>query len=78
VGSLAGTPEAHQRDPRPGHRPGGRIARLADGGLSNPEIPARLFMSRRTVEYHLHKVFSKLAISCRSQLHSALVNSKGE
>jgi DNA-binding NarL/FixJ family response regulator len=35
-------------------------------------------MSRRTVEYHLHKVFTKLAISCRSQLHSALANSKGE
>jgi DNA-binding CsgD family transcriptional regulator len=48
------------------------IARLAGAGLSNPEIGARLFISPRTVEYHLHKVFSKLEISSRSQLALAL------
>ena len=49
-----------------------QIARLARDGLSNPEIGVRLFISRRTVEYHLHKVFAKLGISSRNQLHRAL------
>ena len=49
-----------------------QIARLAREGLSNPEIGARLFISPRTVEYHLHKVFAKLEISSRSQLEQAL------
>jgi DNA-binding CsgD family transcriptional regulator len=48
------------------------IARLAREGLSNPEIGTLLFISRRTVEYHLHKVFAKLGISSRNQLHRAL------
>ncbi|QKW33177.1 AAA family ATPase [Actinomadura sp. NAK00032] len=50
----------------------GQIARLARTGLSNPEIGARLFLSPRTVEYHLSKVFTKLAISSRQQLADAL------
>ena len=49
-----------------------QIARLAREGLSNSEIGARLFISPRTVEYHLHKVFTKLAISSRSELDRAL------
>jgi DNA-binding NarL/FixJ family response regulator len=49
-----------------------QIARLARDGLSNPEIGARLYISTRTVQYHLGKVFTKLAISSRSQLDRAL------
>jgi DNA-binding CsgD family transcriptional regulator len=49
-----------------------QVARLARDGLSNPEIGARLFLSPRTVQYHLSKVFAKLGISSRGQLDRAL------
>jgi DNA-binding CsgD family transcriptional regulator len=49
-----------------------QIAVLARDGLSNPEVGARLFLSPRTVEWHLGKIFAKLGVSSRRQLRQAL------
>jgi DNA-binding NarL/FixJ family response regulator len=49
-----------------------RVARLAAEGLSNPEIAARMYISKGTVDHHLNKVFRKLGIRTRAQLTHAL------
>ena len=69
------TAERAQTQGRDARRPDSaeaQIARLARGGLSNPEIGTRLFISSRTVEHDLHKAFTTLGISSRNQLGRAV------
>jgi len=70
TGETARTPTLETRDELTARE--NEIARLARDGLSNPEIGARLFISPRTVKYHLRKVFSKLGISSRNELDRAM------
>jgi DNA-binding CsgD family transcriptional regulator len=53
-----------------------QVAELAQKGRTNPEIGAELFISPRTVEYHLHKVFTKLGIRSRKELRAALAGAQ--
>jgi DNA-binding NarL/FixJ family response regulator len=70
TGETARTRKAETRDELTAQET--QIAQFAREGLSNPEIGARLFISPRTVEYHLHKVFAKRGITSRAHLDRVL------
>ncbi len=85
---LATGQTVRKRAPQPAGPPAGeashalttqeaQVARLAGEGLSNPQISTRLFISPRTVQYHLRKVFTKLGITSRGQLHRVLPGDPG-
>ena len=70
IGGYARQRAVEARDPLTAQE--ALIARLAGDGASNPQIAAQLFISPATVAYHLRKVFTKLGVSSRSQLASAV------
>jgi DNA-binding CsgD family transcriptional regulator len=72
VSNGARVPPYAAKAPSPLTSQEARIAQLVGEGASNPEIAARLFISRRTVEYHLTKVYAKLGVTARTQLARAL------
>ncbi|WP_225823573.1 ATP-binding protein [Streptomyces naphthomycinicus] len=69
AGAPAGTSPSPASELTPQER---QIAELAAQGLTNRDIAARLYLSPRTVGYHLHKIFPKLGIRARAQLRDAL------
>ena len=64
-GEPRGTRAGRPRHPHPAEL---QVVRLAANGLSNREIGAQLFLSPRTVGYHLHKAFPRLGVASRAQL----------